>query len=592
MGPPQRGRGGALRPAQVPRPLAAKPLLIDRAMMPGGLQTTFNLLANTPNEASAELLLPALDSFETVIQEGALTALLNRRSVAGQHELLKRLHRVNDRWRKILHDNRGRMSRGVRDALLSGDEQLFRNGCQAAVWFAEFDLMPALITVVEDSSSPHGRLAAETLLTLARDLFGELAAPRHYADRRDPQLARTHCLNVLESSVQRSPKHRSHEVVEAFLILANRENPTLRRILADPRDPMYVVLVQALRTSEHPGVMSLLLNFLEDAHAPMAPLGVIGRRPDAPFIRRLLERIGATPSTTITGNLRRIDAIDWVRGRPALLGEFDGPLQQAAVNLVVASGMKRWDYFILLEYLVRNGQKAGRIAATVALAELHGAQANAAVQRALGDSEPEVRAAALSQIRHRGITGALAKLIAALDSPHECEREAARGSLSEFTLQRLIAAFDHLDDAVRFSTGQLVRKVDPNCENLVRVELDSLSRTRRLRGIGATVALGLVTEMEERLIDLLGHDEDHLVRQNAARALSQANSLAAVEALEAAHKDRNVPVQAAARESLDELRRRQDLTDLRESGVHLPDDLDSHLLDMPEEEADVEAIHG
>lgn len=562
--------------------------------MSGGLQATFNHLAGTPNEAAAELLLPALDSFEPAIQEGALKALLDRRSVAGQHELLKRLHRINERWRQILHERRGRMSRGVRDAVLSSDEQLFKNGCQAAIWFAEFDLMPALVTVIEDAASPHGKQAAETLLKLAQELYGELAAPRNYADRRDPQLVRGHCLNVLEGSVQRYPKHRSQEIIEAFLMLANRENPTLRRLLADPRDPIYLVLLQTLRTSHNPGVMALLLNFLDDPHAPTSPLGVIGRRIDPPFVKHLLARIGEAPSPAVAVNLKRIDAIDWIRGRPAMLEEFDGPSQLSAVKLGMGSGMKRWDSFMMLDYLVSNGKPAGRMAATVALGELHGAQANAAVQRALGDSEPEVRAAALSQIRHRGITGALAKLIAALDSPHECERLAARGSLSEFTLPRLIAAFDHLDDDVRFSTGQLVRKVDPNCDALVRVELESPSRTRRLRGIGATVALGLVTEMEERLIDLLGHDEDHLVRQNAARALGQANSTAAVEALQAAQRDRNVPVQSAARESLEALLMHQDLADHAELAAALPDDLDSHLLDMPEDEMAVEeeAVHG
>lgn len=559
--------------------------------MSGGLQATFNHLAGTPNEAAAELLLPALDSFEMEVQEGALRALLDRRSMAGQRELLKRLHRINERWRQILHERRGRMSQGVRDALLNADEQVFQNGCLAALWFAEYDLMPALVTVIEDSASPHGRKAAETLLKLARDLYAELAAPRNYADRRDPQLVRTHCLNVLECSAQRFPKHKCQEIVEAFLMLATRDNPTLRRLLADPRDPVYLVLLQTLRTSQNPGVMGLLLSFLNDSHAPSAPLGVIGKRSDVPFVKHLLERIGETPGPTMINNLRRIDAIDWVRSRPTLVEEFDGPLQQSAVKLAMSTSMRRWDCFAMLDHLVRKGKTPGRIAATIALGELHGAQANAAVQRALSDPDPGVRAAALAQIRHRGITGALAKLIKALDSPHECERTAARASLSEFTLQRLIAAFDHLDDDVRFSTGQLVRKVDPDCQPLLQVELDSLSRTRRLRGIGAAVALGLVAELEERLIDLLGHDEDHLVRQNAARALSQASTAAAVEALQAAQRDRNVPVQTAARESLETLLAHSQLGDHAERAMRLPDDLDAHLLDMPEE-AKEEAVHG
>lgn len=555
--------------------------------MAGGLETTFAFLASTPNEAATELLLPALDSFETVIQESALTALLDRRSVAGQHELLRRLHRINERWRQLLHERRGRMSRGIRDAILSREEQLFHNGCQAAIWFGEYELMPALLTVLEDQASPHAKAAAQTLLKLALDLHAELAAPRNYADRRDPQLVRTHCINVLEASVQRFTRHRSPEVVEAFLTLANRENPLLRRVLADPRDPTYLIILQMLRNTQNPGVMGLLLNFLDDPQAPSAALGVIGHRADAAFVKHVLERLRGGLSSVVISNLRRMDAIDWARSRPALLNDWEGELQAAAVKLVMASNMKRLDSFLLLDHLVRLGQPEGRLAATEALVELHGSQANAAVQRALADPAPEVRAAALSQIRHRGITGALAKLIAALDSPHECERAAARGSLSEFTLARLIAAFDHLDDNARASTGQLVRKVDPHCRQMLEAELVSPSRTRRLRGVGAAEALGLVAELEDLIIDLLAHDEDHLVRQNAARALAYAASPAAIDALRAAQSDRNVPVQAAARESLTAL---EENVSLQAGGPYgLPDDLDEHLLDVPEEQ---EAVHG
>ena len=45
-----------------------------------GLATTFQVLAKTENEAALAVLLPALDYPQASVQEGALAALLNRRS--------------------------------------------------------------------------------------------------------------------------------------------------------------------------------------------------------------------------------------------------------------------------------------------------------------------------------------------------------------------------------------------------------------------------------------------------------------------------------------------------------------------------------
>ena len=63
--------------------------------------------------------------------------------------------------------------------------------------------MPALINAAEDESNPNRDLVADTLLQLAELLYDELAAPRDYRNRRDPQLVRQHVLGSLEQSVRR-----------------------------------------------------------------------------------------------------------------------------------------------------------------------------------------------------------------------------------------------------------------------------------------------------------------------------------------------------------------------------------------------------
>ncbi len=521
--------------------------------MSHGFAATFQVLTKSPNEASAGVLLPLLDAADPAVAEAALAALLDRRSVAGQHAIVKRLHQIDDRWRAIIDGRRGRLSQALRDAVVSTDPALCRNGCQAILWFKEYDLVPALVNALEDEANPNCDLVAQTLLQLAELLYADLAGPRDYRDRRDPQLVRRHVTTSLENSVKRFGKHRRLEVIESFLLLAARDNVTLRKVLADPLDPAYKPLMQVMSTSGRAGIIRLLLSGLDDAQPPAALLQLIGQRGDLKFVGYLLSRVGHAPGQTVAHNLKRITSIGWLRpDHDWSLDQLDGPGQHAAVRLVVASGLKRQSAFEFLERVLDRGHVAGRRAAVSALAQFNGADAAALVQRALDDPDPLVQAAALGQIRHRGVPGALGRLIDALDSSHEAIRQAARASLNEFTLARFLAAFETLDDEVRHSTGRLVAKVDLDAEARLIEEMQSQSRTRRLRAVEVARYVKMLDRLEAALIRLLEEDEDHLVRREAARSLAGSRSAESRAALvRAAREDRNVPVQEAARESLE-----------------------------------------
>lgn len=530
------------------------PLGLLRAVK-NGLQTTIELLTSTPNEAAAALLVPALDSPHLAVQEGALQAILKRRSPTGKREVLRRLDRFGDRWRSVLGEYRGRMTAALRDALLGSDPQMSANACQAILWFGEYDLMPALINAAEDSASPNAGRAAATLLELSEQLYQELAAPRDYRNRRDPQLVRQHVIQSLEHSLRRYSQHKRSEIVEAVLLLMNRENATLKKILQHPHDTAYMPVLEILKRSARPGVLRLLLSYLDDPQAPTAALTILAHRTDPKFLKHLTRKVGQEPSAAAAHNLKRIDHIAWLRSDLELLDALDDQGQHAAVQIAMASGMKRLEVFDLLAYLLRAGKAGGRRAAAAALADYHGADANALALDALEDPDPRVQAQILSQLRQRGIPGALPRLIEMVDSPHEVVRAAVRGSLTELSFERYLNTFEMLNDEVRRSTGVLVKKIDPQTVPQLEREMSQLSRTRRLRAIEICEAIGAVEALETQLVGLLSAD-DHMIRAAAARVLSQCNSAAVGEALSIALQDRSVVVQEVAQESLRQIARR------------------------------------
>ncbi len=187
-----------------------------------------------------------------------------------------------------------------------------------------------------------------------------------------------------------------------------------------------------------------------------------------------------------------------------------------------------------------------------ALAEFHGAEANQLALKALSDDDEQVQASAIRQLRDRGIPGAISILLDMVSSPSEAIRQAACDSLDEFKFPRFLASFDMLDEEVRGTTGQLVRKIDPSSIPLLLEETRSPSRRRRIRALQMASAMEAVSEISDDALRLLD-DEDHLVRLEAAKALGQCRTMEAYAALTHATDDRSLTVREAALTSLEQI---------------------------------------
>ncbi|MCR4415405.1 MAG: hypothetical protein NUV77_23590, partial [Thermoguttaceae bacterium] len=274
-----------------------------------GLDITFQWLAQTDNEAADSLLIEALDSPHAAIQKAALAAILRRSSPAGHREVLSRLDRVDEQWKPIIERHRARLAPALRSAMIGPDPRLCANACHAAVWFREYDLVPALLNALEDHANPNGDLLARTLSDLVRLLCEELAGSRDDRRRDDPQLVRRRMVAALENSVKRFARHHRREVVEAFAALVYRDNITLKQVLENPHHAAFVTLMDLLARSPQGGIIRLLLSFLDDPQAPRAALSVVARRSDPKFVAHLLRRIGSEPSSAVAHNLKRIESI-------------------------------------------------------------------------------------------------------------------------------------------------------------------------------------------------------------------------------------------------------------------------------------------
>ena len=169
--------------------------------------------------------------------------------------------------------------------------------------------------------------------------------------------------------------------------------------------------------------------------------------------------------------------------------------------------------------------------------------------KALSDADDEVRGHILKQLRPRNIPGAMSLLIRMVDNPSEPVRAALAAALPEFSFRHFIANFDILPEESRPLGGQVVRRIDLKTETLLAAELCVLSPVRRRRAINAALVMGLVQQLESKIVPLLT-DPDHMVRVAAAQALAECDTATSWESLREALCDRSVIVQEAAERSL------------------------------------------
>jgi len=292
-------------------------------------------------------------------------------------------------------------------------------------------------------------------------------------------------------------------------------------------------------------VIRLLLNYLDAPHTPAPIREVISNRHDISFLRYFLKKTGGDLTLNAKTNLKKLNSLAWLKGDLSGLLALNGSEQAGLVTLVVASSMDESDAFEVIRFLVYSGQPEGRRAAASVLHRFSGLPAQQLLFELSDDHDPLVQASVVGHLRDTGAPGALPRLIQLLECPHEVVREALRQSLSEFTFDRYLAAFDTLPESVQATTGTLVKRIDAEALNRLVVEFNSPARNRQLRAIEMTIAMDAVRDLE-REITALSQSPDHIVRRAAVKAMACCDSKRTRAALRDLLLDRSTSVKEAA----------------------------------------------
>jgi HEAT repeat protein len=519
------------------------------------LAQTFKFLADTDNDAASPLLLAALDASQRDIRDYALSAVLDRGNQGAELTILRRWPTLSDRWKQQIADRPLWLSNAIRAVVVNRDQGLFESACSAATFTRDYEAIPLLVSVAIDGPKSLITQAATAVLELTELLADEIYSPRDYRIRRDPRLIRDHVLVGLEKIIEHLDRPNARELLEAFLLLANRDTASLKRLLQSPNSSGYDLLTEVLVSSSRPGVERLLLSYLDDAHAPYAATEIMGCRTNISFLRQFTRKLAAGPSPIEKANLARINSIAWLPRKMNLLDTLREAEQTGAIYLAIHSSIPRDEAFDVIAYILRYGTVAARRLAAQVLSGFAGKEANRLVLQLLDDDDVHVRVAAAGQLRSRDLPGAVQRLADLLDSSHPLEREVAQNNLKEFNFEHFAAIFDHLTAEARLTSGALVRRIDPAAINRIQLELAAESRGRKMRALELAVALGAIEELRVPIANLL-HDEDQYLRIETVRAVATHDSRGTRDILRSALLDSHPLVQQAAESALAQLNRK------------------------------------
>jgi hypothetical protein len=517
------------------------------------IEITFETLAAVNNDAVVKVLTLALESRERAVAEGALEAILRCKPRAILNQLVERWHTLPDRWKKIMARHCGAFEGAIIDVFRRRQAESCRNAVEAAVGLGEAQLIEFFLRELEDATHPQRKLAATAVVRLAERLHDDISiisSPRQEdSPVRDWDRTFHRVVGALAISTSRFTEHRAVEVLESFVLLAKRENLTLREILHDSTHPVYRPLIEQMLRSTRAGVMELLLSFLDDPHPFHNALQLLGQRRDVAFLRLLGRKLANDHREQIHHNLCKIHEIGWMKDAVALVNTLGETEQLGIVRFCAQSGIARGHMVHCLKYLAEHGTPATQQSAVLAWIAMRPENLRELLDGFLHSEQPLIRAAALRSLRDSEYPNAITHLLSALNDPLEVIRAAAQESLVEFNFKTFLHAFDDLPPAARKASATLVKKVNPHLVHDLMQEFQIKNRAQRLRALAIAELFELVPQIETVLLTLAS-DEDHAVRLEAIRLLALCDSAPVREKLVDLLQVHDLAVHQLAEESL------------------------------------------
>lgn len=538
------------------------------------LETTYRILAESKQPETVDVLESGLTTGDASTRQHCFRTLAIR-SCARSHQL------VIDRW-QAYRDEIVKATVGHRDGLsdtviacleteLSSDKrddskldtERTSTLTQMVLAFSIREALPLMIDAACNHSSHVVRQQCVDTVIAISSVWGKQAR-RHYAGQRpDPNIERLRLAltTQLFDCAKNFQRHRSEQLLDAFLVLSTWNDPSLRSAL-DSDNACRTLILRRLRSSRQQAVMELLAGFIRRRSIPECLLGLMLQRCDAMYCETLLQVITPEPTAVTLANLKEYGLPDCLRGGVSLLRTL-GIDRDSAIAHAYTMAMRHdpETIAVLMEILERhrtrtNTSEKAYDAVAICLGrcevpsldywlqairsdriELVLNQENdteatpettpptATVQptsakTAEDDGESSNGFSNSESFEDRAAEVCMRVVRWAEESSSRFSKPALR-LLRELNINNMLPLFPTLTADERLRIGRMLLRIDPATLDVVRDGLRHAVMSRRLEAIEFAQTLGLVDLMIEPFT-MIVHSDHQRARLAAAEALATA----------------------------------------------------------------------
>lgn len=456
--------------------------------------------------------------------------LMGDDSPAARHALIEHWHLWQENHKQQLLAADLKLTPAIRQAMYAADLQTKSNAFDAAAELVDFELMGDLVEVTTQPNYVHRETSGQLLSHLAVQLFESQQMVRQVVGKAPKNVDeetrfrwpanRAHLREQLERAVQCYSQHRRAEILLAYLLFTDYSDPFVKRALALETHEAHGDLMALLFQSRTHPVIEKLAGFVAVRKPPVKLIRLWQDRDDWPFVMAFLEEAGTGQEEIVAANVKMMDKPRWLETAFQRFAELKENQQTALLRLMVHAIDHQETRLEWLMRLLSLAAPPVRRATVGQICRIPGARATKVVSYLVEqEQDAQCLVILLPELRKRNIKGALKRLLTFLDHSDPAVRQAAGESFQDCNIQRYLAAFDMLNETVRASTGQLVGKVDPATDRVLKAELQSTARSRRLRAMIAIRSIGNAIAMQESLWRALT-DHDYRIREAAANTLA------------------------------------------------------------------------
>ena len=528
--------------------------------MTRGVDLTFQVLAQSKNQAATGLLESAFQSTSEIVRKLSGNILVSRRSGKGLETIIRNFDSTDSDQVELVNSNREKLMPGLHGAVVDKDTNLARQAFRLAYSQNFFEVLPTLAAYCLGPGSQEKGGAS-----LHGDFLRFLDRYTAALEKNDPSehhlLYNTILPEFSKVLVQKIKNYRftRHELT---LTVYLRLYPFLSDVgsghdlymqLRLTNSPVFVAAYRRLLQESEPYVFQTISRCLDRLNPPpIVPL-IISERADIPFLDALFKNIRPPLTLELKTNLAKLPLLAWVDQVAAFLDQFDADAQSGLVSLLQNISLPEGELQGHLLKIFEHGKGTGRVAALSALAPYSDANIDRVIWEAVGDTDPAVQVEAMTQLHSRNISGAVSRIMQFAGSPHEAVRETIQQLLPNFRFSRFMQTFDQLDEENRCRMFNVVRNLDKRTPDELTKMLHSdepLAKAKALLCID--YCRDIVPLVEDALCNVLVHAELPTLRSRAAEQLAAGQQDASRAMLvQALHRDASPDVRAAAKKSLE-----------------------------------------